>query len=344
MATIRDVAQYAKVSVGTVSNVLNNSPLVKEATRRRVLAAIEALDFHPMAAARTLTTQRTNTLGMVRTELRPQNRRIESDPVILDLIEGITSAAVESGIGLTFWTTYVGQSEMDLYRRLVSGRQVDGFILFALREEDPRIQYLQEQNFPFVTFGRPEPLETSHWIDVDSAYGIETSVRHVFELGHTRIAYITPPHEQFLARQRWEGFTSGMHAAGLPIDPDLIYEGDFSERSGQLGTHYFLDLPEPPTAILCSNDRMALGAIHAAQARHLKVGKDISIVGYDNIPLSRYSYPSLTTLSQPTSAIGSMLFTLLTSIIDEQPDSTLTGKLIKPELHVRQSTGVPVKN
>jgi LacI family transcriptional regulator len=343
MATIRDVANYAKVSVGTVSNVLNNSPLVKDATRRRVLAAIEALDFHPMAAARTLTTQRTNTLGMVRTELRPHNSRIESDPVILDLIEGITSAAVESGIGLTFWTTYVGQSEMELYRRLVSGRQVDGFILFALREEDPRIQYLQEQNFPFVTFGRPEPLETSYWIDVDSAYGIETSVRHVFDLGHTRIAYIAPPHEQFLARQRWEGFTSGMRAAGLVINSDFIYEGDFSERSGQLGTHYFLDLPEPPTAIICSNDRMALGAIHAAQSRHLKVGKDISIVGYDNIPLSRYSYPSLTTLSQPTSQIGGMLFRLLTSIIEEQPDTSLTGHLIKPELHVRQSTGIHAK-
>src|SRR5688572_8430905 len=102
MTTIRDVARYAKVSVGTVSNVLNDSPSVKDKTRLRVLEAIDALNFHPMAAARTLSTQRTNTIGLVRTELRPRNNRIESDPFVLDLIDGLTSAAVESGVGLTF--------------------------------------------------------------------------------------------------------------------------------------------------------------------------------------------------------------------------------------------------
>jgi LacI family transcriptional regulator len=343
MTTIRDVARHARVSVGTVSNVLNGSSLVKRETRERVLAAIEALNFHPMAAARTLSTQRTNTIGMVRTELRPQNNRIESDPFVLDLIDGITSTAVESGIGLTFWTTHVGQSEMELYRRLVSGRQIDGLIVFALREDDPRITYLKEQAFPFVTFGRPEPLETDNWIDVDSAQGIELAVRHLVELGHERIAYIAPPHEQFLARQRWAGFVSGMDAAGLKIDPELVYEGDFSEKSGQLGAHYLLDLPHPPTAIICNNDRMALGAMRAVQARGLIVGQHVSVVGYDNIPLSRYGYPSLTTLSQPTAQIGGMLFNLLTSLIDGQPDESLGSVLIQPELHVRHSTGAVVK-
>jgi LacI family transcriptional regulator len=339
MTTIRDVARYAKVSVGTVSNVLNGSPLVKDKTRQKVLEAIEALNFHPMAAARTLSTQRTNTIGMVRTELRPKKNRIESDPFVLDLIDGITSAAVNSGIGLTFWTTPVGSSEMDLYRRLVSGRQIDGLILFALRRDDPRIAYLTEQNFPFVTFGRPEPLETDHWVDVDSAYGMEAAVNHLDELGHIRIGYISPPNEQFLALQRWTGFASAMQAAGLVIDPDLIYEGDFSEKAGQLGTHYLLDLSHPPTAIICSNDRMALGAIRAIQARKLVVGKDVSVVGYDNIPIASYSYPPLTTLSQPTHEIGELLFSMLMALINEEPIEASGGKLIRPRLHIRQSTG-----
>src|SRR5215207_9345656 len=123
MATIRDVARYANVSVGTVSNVLNGSTLVKDDTRKRVLDAIDTLNFHPTAAARSLSTQRTNTIGMVRTELRPVRHRIESDPFILDLIDGITSAAVEASIGLTFWTIPVGRREMDLYKRLVNSRQ-----------------------------------------------------------------------------------------------------------------------------------------------------------------------------------------------------------------------------
>jgi LacI family transcriptional regulator len=341
MTTIRDVARTAKVSVGTVSNVLNGSTLVKEETRKRVLAAIEALSFHPTAAARSLSTQRTNTIGMVRTELRPVSNRIESDPFILDLIDGITNAAVESSMGLTFWTIPVGQSEMDLYKRLVSSRQIDGLILFALRENDPRLAFLQEQAFPFVTFGRLDPQEGDNWIDVDGAYGIELAVAHLVELGHQRIGYISPPNEQYLTRQRWQGFVKSMKAADLSIDPALVYEGDFSEKSGQLGAHFFFDLPKPPTAIICNNDRMAFGAMRAAQARGLVVGRDVSVVGFDDIPLAHYSHPPLTTLRQPTHEIGKSLFALLTSLIDREPDDSLGAMLFKPELCVRQSTGSP---
>lgn len=339
MPTIRDVARYAKVSVGTVSNVLNGNTVVRPKTRQRVLEAIEALNFHPMAAARTLSTQRTNTIGMVRTELRPHNNRIESDPFVLDLIDGLTSAAVGTGVGLTFWTIPVGQKEMGLYHNLVSGRQIDGLILFALRDNDPRIAYLTEQDFPFVIFGRPEPVDSNNWIDVDSVYGIQQAVQHLAELGHQKIAYLTPPHEQFLARQRFAGFREGMRLAGLKIDHEMIYEGDFTEQSGQLGTHYLLDLSTSPTAIICSNDRMALGAMRAIQTRNLIVGKDISVVGYDNIPLARYSNPPLTTLSQPTQEIGARLFQMLMSIITGESNEGLINELIKPELHIRQSTG-----
>ena len=145
MSTIRDVARHANVSTGTVSNVLNGSPLVKEETRRRVMAAIEELGFHPTAAARSLSTQRTNTIGLIRTELRPHSHHIETDPIVLDLIDGIADAAVDSSIGLTFWTIPVGPQEMELYKRLVSSRQIDGLIIFALRQNDPRVTYLQDQ-------------------------------------------------------------------------------------------------------------------------------------------------------------------------------------------------------
>ncbi|MCA0453612.1 MAG: LacI family transcriptional regulator [Chloroflexi bacterium] len=339
MATIRDVAQYAKVSVGTVSNVLNGSSLVKAETRQRVLAAIEVLKFHPTAAARSLSTQRTNTIGMIRSEIRPQQNRIETDPIVLDLIDGITNAAMDSGIGLTFWTIPVGSRETDLYKQLVNSRQIDGLILFALRENDPRIAFLQQQVFPFVTFGRLDPQETPNWIDLDSAYGIELAVQHLTELGHRRIGYISPPHEQYLARQRWEGFIRGMEAAHLPFDPSLTYEGDFSEKSGQLGTHFFLDQPNAPTAIICNNDRMAFGAMRAIQARRLTVGKDISVVGFDDIPLARYSHPALTTVSQPIQTIGKALFNLLLAIINRENTDALGAKLFAPELHVRQSSG-----
>lgn len=339
MTTIRDVARFAKVSVGTVSNVLNNSPLVTEKTRQRVLTAIEQLDFHPSAAARSLITQRTNTIGMVRTELRPHDGRIESDPFVLDLIDGVSSAAVNDGIGLTFWTIPVGTAEMDLYKRLVNSRQVDGLIIFAIRQHDPRIAFLVEQDFPFVIFGQPNGFPAENWVDVDGGHGIFLAVEHLAKLGHQRIGYLAPPSEQFLSHYRWQGFQAGMAQFGLTIHPDLVYEGDFTEHSGQVGTHLLLDHEPPPTAIICNNDRMALGAMRAIQSRKLNVGKDVSVVGFDNIPLARYSNPPLTTLNQPTHAVGQALYQLLIALIQEQPLEGLNKRLFQPELLVRKSSG-----
>jgi LacI family transcriptional regulator len=341
MTTIRDVAKYAGVSVGTVSNVLNNSSLVRPETRERVLAAIAALNYHPTAAARSLNTQLTNTIGMVRTELRPSSMTGESDPFILDLIDGVSTAAIGTGIGLTFWTIPVGPQELALYQRLVLGRQVDGLILFAVRENDPRIDFLLEHDFPFVVFGRFNSHENIHWIDVDGAFGIQLAVKHLTELGHTRIAYISPPGEQHLARQRWHGFESSLNEAGLEVDHNLVFEGDFTEKSGQLGAHYLLDQSQPPTALICNNDRMAFGAMRAIQARGLEAGRDVSVVGFDDIPLARYWHPPLTTVYQPTREIGGMLFALLQDVIVGDVADSNTRQLIKPELRVRDSTSKP---
>ena len=339
--TIRDVARAADVSVGTVSNVLNNSPLVKEETRQRVLGAIAALDFHPDAAARSIITKRTNTIGLVRTEIRPRSEKIESDPFVLDLIEGVTSAAAETGIGLTFWTIPAGPREAALYKRLVGGRVVDGLILFGLREDDPRIPLLLHRQFPFVLFGRWESDPPLHWIDVDGAHGVGLAVDHLTSLGHRRIGYLTPPAEQPLATYRWEGFAAGMARAGVAIDPALIIEGDYTESSGEAAALQLLSLPEPPTALICSNDRMAVGAMRAGAWRGRVAGRDWSVIGFDDIPGARFSVPPLTTIRQPIHEIGIQLFNLLMAVIGRQPTDGLSGRLIKPELRIRESTAAP---
>lgn len=341
MVTIKDVAREANVSVGTVSNVLNGSSVVKEETRERVLNAIEALKYYPSAAARSLSSQTTNTIGLVRTELRPQSKQIEPDPFVTNLIEGISAAAVETGTGLTFWTIPVGKQEMDLYHRLVKGRQVDGLILFALRKHDPRIRYLIDVEFPFVVFGHNGDDAEFSWIDVDSAYGVEISIDHLVELGHRKIGYLSPPSEQYLAQQRWAGFEHGFKKNDIAINPDYVFEGDFTEKSGQLGTHYLLDLPDPPTAIVCANDRMAFGAIRAIQSRNLNVGQDVSVIGFDDITLAQYIQPSLTTVHQPTRQIAMALFDLLQHVIRDVAANTEGNGMIKPTLSIRNSTGPP---
>ena len=339
MTTIRDVAKKANVSVGTVSNVINGNSVVRDETRNRVLSAIEDLSFYPTAAARSLSTQRTNTIGLVRTELRPGSTQIEPDPFVLDLIEGISAAAVESGIGLTFWTIPVGNKEIELYRKLVKGKQVDGLILFAIRKSDPRIQYLKSMEFPFVVFGHDGEEAQYNWIDVDGIYGVEIVIEHLVALGHRRIGYLAPPKEQHLSEQRWTGFEQGMKAHQLTIDRSLSFEGDFTEYSGQVGAQYLLAQEYPPTAIVCANDRMAFGAIRAIQAQGLSVGEDISVVGFDDITLAQYSQPPLTTIHQPVREIASELFNLLQLVIAEEVIDSLSGQLIKPTLSVRESTG-----
>lgn len=341
MPTIRDVADYAGVSVGTVSHVLNESTLVREETRLRVLQAIEALNYHPKAAARSLSTQRADTIGMIRTELRPDGSAPESDPFTLELIAEISSAAARDYLGLTFWTVPVGPSEMDLYKRIIGGRQVDGLILFAPRRNDPRITLLQDANFPFVLFGQSDMNDRIHWIDVDGTHGVELAVDHLAALRHQRIAYLAPPFEQQLAQRRWVGFVKGMEKHDLKIDSALIVEGDFSEISGYRCAQLLLDRAEPPTAIVCSNDRMAFGAIRAVQERGWVVGSDVSIVGFDDITMSRHAHPPLTTVYQPIREIGSMLYQLLQALINDQPVEALSGQLIKPVLRVRESTGRP---
>ncbi|MCL4879707.1 MAG: LacI family transcriptional regulator [Anaerolineae bacterium] len=338
MPTIRDVAKHAKVSVGTVSNVLNGNNNVREETRQRVLDAIEALNFHPSAIARSLTTQRTNTIGMIRTELRPHFPGAESDPFILDLIDGVSSAAEETRTGVTFWTIPVGSAEMELYRDVVLSRQVDGLIVFALRDNDPRLAFLREKQFPFVVFGRPDSMKETNWIDVDGAHGIELAVTYLGKLGHQRIGYLSPPGEQFLTRLRWQGFLSGIKKIGADIDMQLVLEGDFTERSGEINTHQLLDLEYPPTAIVCNNDRMAFGAMRAIQSRGYTVGHDIAVVGFDDITLSRYWHPPLTTIRQPIREIGQALFHLLLAVIEGLPTDGLGAQLIKPELQIREST------
>ncbi|HYO88109.1 MAG TPA: substrate-binding domain-containing protein, partial [Candidatus Limnocylindrales bacterium] len=130
----------------------------------------------------------------------------------------------------------------------------------------------------------------------------------------------------------------GMVHAGLDIDPALLIEGDYSEASGEAAAHHLLALPAPPTALVCSNDRMALGVMRAAAWRGVVVGRDFSVVGFDDIPASRFSAPPLTTVRQPIHEIGTQLFALLMTVINRRPTDGLSGRLMEPELRIREST------
>lgn len=343
MTTIRDIATAAGVSVGTVSNYLNDPQLVAEDTREKIHEKIVELGFHPSAAARSLKTRLTRRIGLVPI-ISPEDYH-STDPgdnAFLELLAGLNAISAENqySILLTAAPNYSG--ELKTYERLIGERQVDGLVLMGIRPQDERLSYLISRKFPFVAYGRSDLAAEYPFVDVDGAAGLEMAVRHLSEQGHQRIAYITPPTGLMCTGQRWEGFQRGMQAANLPIKSEYILEGEFNQRSGQVSAHLLMDLAEPPSAIITANDICAFGAMRALQARGMRVGKDVSVIGFDDIVLADHWQPSLTTISQPFRRIGFTLMQTLLAVLSGE--NTCPQTLMEPGLVIRQSSASALAN
>jgi LacI family transcriptional regulator len=338
-ATIKDVARQAGVSVGTVSHVLNGSAAVRDATRQRVLQAIEELDYHPSATARSLRKRRTGIIGIVRTLEGEQRAAFEAnDNVFLEFLAGVQDETMIHSVGLLLLSAPPGPDEYHTYERLVQSRQVDGFILLGTRMHDPRIRYLLDKQFPFVAFGRSADTDGFPYVDVDGRQGIADATTHLIALGHRHIAFIEPPAPLACTHDRRAGFREAMAAHGLTVDETLVLEGDFTRQSGQQNAQRLLECSEPPTAVIAPNDLAAIGAIQAAQSHGLEVGRDLSVLGFDDIPLAAHWRPSLTTIHQSTRDIGAQVCRMLLSLLAEGRLND-PHVLLQPELRVRQSTG-----
>lgn len=339
MTTIRDIAKAAGVSIGTVSNYLNDPQLVADETRKNIQSKIKELDYHPHAAARSLKSRRTYRIGLVPIISPEENRSLDpGDNAFLELLSGINTIAAENGYDILLSSATNYAQELKAYDRLIGESQVDGLILMGIRPQDERLQFLADKKFPFVAYGRSDVSLNYPFVDIDGATGISSAIHYLTELGHQKIAYITPPEGLMCTLQRMDGYKRGMKEGGLPILKDYVIEGGFNERAGQISTHLLLDLPEPPTAILTANDICAFGAMRALQSRGLRIGKDVSVIGFDDINLADHWHPSLTTISQPFRKIGFSLMQSLFSVISGE--NTLPQIMVVPELVIRQSTGL----
>lgn len=337
MTAIRDIAKAAGVSVGTVSNYLNDPGMLTEKTRQKIKAKIEELDYHPHAAARSLKSRHTRRIGLVPIISSEDNRSSNpGDNAFLELLSGLNTVAGENGYDILLSSATNERQEYKTYERLIGESQVDGIVLMGIRPRDERLRFFVEKKFPFIFFGRSDDSMDYPYVDVDGALGIELAIHHLADLGHQRIAYITPPDELMCTQQRWNGYVKGMQDHHLQIDQKYVIEGGFTERAGQIATHLLLDLPVPPTAIITANDNCAFGTMRAIQARGFLVARDISVIGFDDIALAEHWQPSLTTISQPFRKIGFELMHSLFAIINGE--KSIPKILLEPGLVVRQST------
>ncbi|HHB91288.1 MAG TPA: LacI family transcriptional regulator [Anaerolineae bacterium] len=332
--TIKDIARRTGKSITTVSRALHGYNDVSEETRAMIVRVAEEMGYMPNLLAQRLQKQRTDTLGFILPTYGPRF----SDPFFSEFLAGIGNTAGEHGYDLLVSTQPPGEKELEVYRKKVMGRQVDGFIVVRTRCQDPRIDYLREVGAPFVAFGRTEGNLDYPFVDEDGAAGMKKLVAHLVGLGHQRIAYISPPLEYTFARDRLRGVQEALQEAGLALPESWLVFGDLTQGSGKARALELLQAAQRPTAIIAGNDLMAFGAMNAAMQLGLRVGRDVAIAGFDDIPMAETAHPPLTTVHQPIYKIGRMLTEMLIQIIQGKPLET-RQILLTPQLIVRQSCG-----
>ena len=332
MPNIKDIAELAGVSVATVSRTLKKPEVVREETRRVVMAAVAKLEYKPNALASGLRRQRSETIIVVVPDIR--------NPFYSSIVQGIEHVAHSSGYKILLGESQNRQDRLDSYAGMLMSKEADGLILLGsllptLVQES--LAQGREVPIPLVMACEYfEGLEIPN-VRIDNVGAAALATTYLLDLGHARIAKITGPMNNPLSKDRLKGYRSALRKAGLRALPDYVGHGDFSVDSGYRAMQALLALEEPPTAVFCSNDEMAIGALKAIKDQKLRVPRDISIIGFDNIRFSEYSDPPLTTISQPNTEIGRTAMRLMLDCFQGGIQSART--IVLPhELVVRAST------
>jgi DNA-binding LacI/PurR family transcriptional regulator len=307
---INDVARLARVSRQTVSNVLNNRTGYSEETRNRVLAAIEALDYQPHRAARSLRSQRTMQLGYH----MPGEQLAAENAFVLGFIQALVRAAADNGHHVLVFTEQ--GDVLEVFRELVAIRGVDGFILSGSRGDDPRAHYLHQAGVPFAVFGRTAPGLPQTWVDIDSVAAASSAVDYLAAKGHERFAYVGYGAKKSWDVERLEGFRKGLADHGIRVAERSIILGDTLA-----GVHAdvlrLLGRKHRPTAIVTGSDVLAAVAVNAAKSLGLRVGQDVAVTGFDGGFVQHMTEPMLTSVRIPVDRIAAELIACCLREIDE---------------------------
>lgn len=338
MPTIKDVAQAAGVSIATVSYVLNNkTEMVSAETARHVFETANRLGYRANVTARNLKSNRTGLIGYAWHTLPGEEPHWLMDRFIYHLAQAAESFEYHL---LTFTHPY--GSSVQVYDELILSGRLDGFVLSETNFGDPRIPFLLEREFPFVSFGRSDAGLEFPWIDTDSENGMRIAIDYLVDLGHRRIAFLGWDEASLTGNLRFSGYLHGMEAHGLPVRPDWIVRGVVEDEFVPAALQFWASLPlhEQPTAAAAVSDHMAMTAIQAAQQAGFQVGETLSIIGFDDAPIARFAHPPLTTLRQPLPLITETLMTMLDAILQRNSYAP-PQRLFLPELIIRESCAAP---
>lgn len=330
--TINELARRSGVSPSTVSRALNDDPIICEETKRKVIQVAQELNYTPLRSRkRSSTRKRNKIIALMVTDI--------SNPFFPEIVHGVEDLAFEFGYSVSLWNTREDIEREKQYVETLKVSEVNGIILGSSRIKEERIREVTENDIPCVIINRI--IEGIPSVFADYENGAYQATKYLVNLGHGRIALINGPANAQPSLWREKGFLRALKELGKEIEENLLSFNFPNVEGGYVATLKLLSIDNPPTAIFAYNDLVALGAMKAIREKNMLVSKDISLVGYDDIFLSAYLDPPLTTVSQPKYMMGKLAADLLFRLINGEKVKNNQISL-KPELIIRSSCGVRV--
>ena len=333
MATIYEVSEAAGVSLATVSRVMNGNAKVSDRTRKKVEDAMATLGYQPNAIAQSLASNRTNSVGLLVSELHGS--------YFGDLMSTVEQSLKQNGKHVIITAGHVDEKREHEAIEFLKSRRCDALILHAEAVSDDYLKNLVKGKTPVVVINRKVDDLDEHCFVVDNEKGGYLATQAAIDKGHRHIAYISGPLFKKDTSDRLAGHKRALEEAGLPFDANAVFEGDFHESSGQEGMQYLQQNYPDLTALVCANDEMASGAMTAAREAGYDIPSQLSIIGFDNVLFSRYLYPKLTTINNPIHAMGEMAaYWVLQHVYDIKSPIPIEH-LFVPEVVNRDTLGNP---
>jgi len=330
MANIKDVAKTAGVSISTVSHVINETRFVSDELRERVCHAMQELNYHPNAMARSLRLGETKIIGLI----IPDN----SNLFFAEVARTIEDIGYKNGYSVILCNSDGDMEKEAAYINMLITKQVDGVILISAGSQQEHLLELREFGIPFVVSDRDISPALADLVLVNNEQGGYDATHYLIGLGHRNIACITGPSDVTPSADRVYGYRRALNETGIPIRNDYIIPGDFRYQSGEHAMTKLLQLDNRPTAVFVCNDVMAMGALRALRKANLRVPDDISIIGFDDIFLASAITPALTTIAQPIMELATLSAGLLISQAQDENASNETRRIVlNTQLIIRDS-------
>lgn len=334
--TMRDVAEYAKVSLSTVSRVLNNHASVDDELRERVMRAVRALGYQPNLAARRLRSNTSHVIGLIISDIE--------NPFFTSVVRGVEDMAYADQRNVILCNTDEDPAKEQIYLEVMQAERVAGLIITPTHGDRKREPYvkLQEMGIPVVLLDRNLGLSAFDNVTVDNLNGAYQAVQHLIGLGKKRIALVTADTRLTTFQQRYEGYLKALNEAGLKPQKELIKVANPKAAGAYQSTLQLLQITQPPDAIFAGNNLMTLGVLSALRDQHFRVPEDIALVGFDDMPWSSQLSPPVTSVSQPTYELGQEATRLLLRRINN-PDVHPQSVVLQTRLVVRESCGAQLQ-